>query len=81
MKIKYNGQLERQESGCAPCGTKRKGQYGFVTAKSFILPSGQSKTFHMGQETEVSRADGEFLLSYNYEDANGLKRPVFEEVK
>lgn len=80
MKIKFNGVLEKKSGGCAKCGHKAKSKYGFTSTKMYILPSGQTKTFRVGAVTEVSEQDGNFLLSYIYDDVNGNKRPVFEKV-
>lgn len=81
MKVVYKGQIEKVETGCIPCGARRKGKSRFVTAKSFHVPSGRYITFHIDQVVEVSERDGNFLLEYNYEDINGLRRPIFEEVQ
>lgn len=82
MKIKFNGILEKRESGgCGACGKKAKGNAVFVTTRTYILPSGIVTDFRTGEVYEVSDTDGEFLLSYNGPDANGQSRYVFEEVK
>lgn len=82
MKIKFNGVLERVKSGgCPVCKGKRKSKYGFVTSKMYILPSGQTRTFRVGSVAEVDDRDGNFLLSYNGIDVNGLPRNVFERVE
>lgn len=73
--------FEERESGCKPCGQRTVGKHIFATSRSFILPSGITKTFHIGEETDVSKMDGEFLLSYSYVDENGLKRDIFTEVE
>ncbi len=76
MKIVFNGILEKRTGGC---NCKRNSEYGFVGSRMYILPSGLTKTFRVGVEEEVSEKDGTFLLSYRYEDANGL-REVFSRV-
>lgn len=82
MKIKFNGALEKREKGgCKPCGRKGRSETTFVTTRQYILPSGITKTFHVGVEEEVDDRDGNFLLSYNAPDVNGHMRQVFEEVK
>lgn len=81
MKVVYKGQIEKTETGCIPCGARRKGESRFVTSKSFHVPSGKYITFHIDQEVEVSDRDGRFLLEYNYEDINGLRRRIFEVVQ
>ena len=79
MKIKFNGVLEKvRKSGCSVCGNKRKTSYGMATSKMYFLPSGQTKTFRVGKVSEVSEEDGNFLLSYNTTDVNGMTRKVFE---
>lgn len=80
MKVVYKGQIEKADTGCIPCGTRRKGKSRFVTSRAFHLPSGKYTTFYIDQVVDVSERDGRFLLEYNYEDINGLKRAVFEEV-
>lgn len=82
MKIKFNGALEKREKGgCKPCGRKGRSETVFLTSKSYILPSGQTRNFRMNEEVEVDDRDGEFLLSYVITDVNGQKRPLFEEIK
>lgn len=80
MKVQFNGLLEKRSSGCPVCGQRRKSKHGYVTTKTFILPSGITKTFRVGKVEEVSDTDGNFLLSYNYDDVNGARRAVFEKV-
>lgn len=80
MKIVFNGIMERTVKGCSACGTRRVSNHHFSMTKTYILPSGQTKTFYMGKEEEVSEMDGKFLLSYTYEDQNGTRK-AFEEVK
>lgn len=81
MKIRFTGIFEKSTSGCGACGKSVHGENIFVTTKGYILPSGATKTFKVGQEYDVSEMDGRFLLSYNYHDVNGTRRAVFEEVK
>lgn len=81
MKVVFNGVLETAKTGgCAVCGKRRVSTNNFVMKKDYILPSGLTKTFLVGKEEEVSDEDGRFLLSYTYQDANGLRK-AFEEVK
>lgn len=81
MTVVFNGFLEKRasSSGCKCRG--RKTTTRFVTSKSYILPSGKVQTFTQGNPAEVSDRDGQFLLSYNYIDANGDTQEVFSEVK
>lgn len=80
MKVIFNGILEKRQSG-GGCNCKKKGTgYGFVQTRMYILPSGQTKTFYVGKEEEVSDRDGNFLLSYKVTDSNGT-RSVFTKVE
>lgn len=81
MKIKFNGVLEKKTSGCGACGSRTVNGYAFVTTKSYILPSGINKTFKVGVIEDVADIDGQFLLGYIYDDENGDRRAIFEEVK
>ena len=78
MKIVFNGILEKRTRGCN-CKGGSKSEYGFVSSKMYILPSGNTKTFYRGKVETVSDKDGEFLLSYRFQDANGY-REVFSKV-
>ena len=79
MKVVFNGTIEKRTQGGCNCKGKVTSA-SFVRTKMYILPSGQSKTFYMGQPVEVSDEDGRFLLSYVYKDVNGDSRAVFTEV-
>lgn len=79
MKVVFNGVMEKRTKGCNCKG--RTSEVGFVKSKLYIMPSGQSKMFHLGKTEEVSEQDGRFLLSYVYSDANGSTRAIFSEVK
>lgn len=76
MKIKFNGVLEKKKKGCSVCG-RRFASTGFTISKTYILPSGVTKTFRAGRCEEVKEADAEFLLSYRYEK-DGKEISVFE---
>lgn len=80
MKIRFNGLLEKRTKGCN-CKKVGNTEYGFTSQKMYILPSGTEKTFVVGKVENVSDMDGNFLLSYIYEDANGGKREVFSKVE
>lgn len=80
MKVVFQGLLEKTSSGCRACG-RSKSRARFVSSKTYILPSGEVKTFRVGEEYELNDFDARFLLSYNSPDANGLSRQVFEEVQ
>lgn len=79
MKLRFNGAQGAKVSGCPVCGRKQTSESVTFT-KSFILPSGQMKTFRTGREYEVSDRDGNFLLSYVYRTKEGTVRPSFEKV-
>ena len=81
MKVVFKGMLVKREKGCRSCGAKAQTEYGFADSRRFILPSGKTRLFYMNEPVEVAERDGEFLLSYNYADANGLTRQVFEKVE
>lgn len=79
MKVKFTGVVEKRSKGCGACG-KRHTDRSFRTSKTYILPSGITKTFFAGRVEEVSDVDGEFLLSYQYQTPEGETRKVFEVV-
>lgn len=76
MKIKFNGVMEKRRKGCSVCGSKRT-EMGFSGSKTYILPSGITKTFRAGRCEEVKDEDAQFLLSYQYAQ-NGEVVKVFE---
>lgn len=76
MKIMFNGLMEKRRKGCSVCGQKHT-EMGFAGSKTYILPSGITKTFRAGRCVEVKDEDAEFLLSYCYEK-DGEVRKVFE---
>lgn len=79
MKIKFNGIYQRESKGCPVCG-KRTSETNFTYIKTYILPSGKTKTFRAGKVEEVSDSDGNFLLSYQSMDKQGVVHPAFEVV-
>ena len=79
MKVVFNGTVEKRTNGGCKCKGKVTNA-SFVSRKMYILPSGRSVTFVVGQPVEVSERDGNFLLSYVYKDANGDTRAVFRKV-
>lgn len=80
MKVVFNGTVEKKSSGGCKCKGKVTNA-SFVRHKVYILPSGKSETFTVGQPKEVSERDGQFLLSYVYKDVNGDLRAVFSKVE
>lgn len=80
MKVVFNGTIERRASGGCNCKGKVTSS-SFVRSKMYILPSGATQKFIVGQPVEVSERDGKFLLSYVYKDVNGDTRAIFSEVE
>lgn len=76
MKIRFNGVMEKKKKGCSVCGRKST-EMGFSGSKTYILPSGITKTFMAGRCVDVKDEDAEFLLSYQYAK-DGEIRKVFE---
>ena len=81
MKIRFNGILEKKSGGCIPCGRAKVSDRVMSTKKSYILPSGVTKTFYVGRTEEVSDSDGAFLMEYTYRDKHGHEQTVFSEVE
>ena len=79
MRIMFNGIIEKARKGCGACG-KRRSESQFVTSKSYILPSGVTKTFRVGKVEDVSEKDAAFLLLYRYLTPEGKEKSVFEVV-
>lgn len=76
MRVVFNGVPEKRKGGCGVCGrSKRDSQ--FVNIRSYILPSGITKTFRAGIPEEVLEKDAEFLLEFKY-TSNGEVKNVFE---
>lgn len=80
MKVVFNGTIEKKTSGGCNCRGKVTNS-SFVRSKMYILPSGLTQNFIVGQPVEVSETDGKFLLSYVYKDINGDSRAVFSKVE
>ena len=80
MKVVFNGTVEKRSSGGCNCKGKTTNST-FIRSKMYILPSGRSETFIVGQPVEVSERDGQFLLSYIYKDVNGDLRAIFSKVE
>lgn len=80
MKIRFNGMFQNVKTGCVPCGHRVTSGRTFLTAKSFILPSGATKYFHIGEEYEVGDVDGNFLLSYSQTDKDGVRQDAFTRI-
>lgn len=81
MTVVFNGTIEKHQSG-GGCNCKgKRTSSSFVRSKMYILPSGRTENFVVGQPKEVSEQDGKFLLSYVYKDVNGDQRAIFSEVE
>ena len=80
MKIRFNGMYQNVKKGCAPCGHRVVGHRTFLMSRSFILPSGNIQSFHIGEEYEVSELDGNFLLSYSQTDKDGVRQDTFTRI-
>ena len=80
MKVVFNGTVEKRTSGGCNCKGKTTSS-SFVRSKMYILTSGRTENFIVGQPKEVSERDGKFLLSYIYKDINGDLRAIFSEVE
>lgn len=80
MKIRFNGMFQITKKGCIPCGHRVTSGKTFLTSKSFILPSGMTQYFHIGEEYEVSDVDGNFLLSYSQTDKDGIRQDAFTRI-
>jgi len=79
MRVKFNGMFARKSKRGGGCGCHGSsvGGLGFITHKTFVLPSGAVREFSMEGEYEVSDLDGNFLLSYTQIDKNGLTQSAF----
>ncbi len=80
MTVVFNGTIEKKSSGGCNCKGKTTSS-SFVRSKMYILPSGRTENFIVGQPKEVSEQDGAFLLSYVYTDVNGDQRAIFSKVE
>lgn len=80
MRVVFNGLIETKTSGgCTSCGRAAKSTKRLTTTKTYFLPSGNEKTFIVGEVVDVSDKDGEFLLSYIEHTSDGTRR-VFDKV-
>ena len=81
MRIRFNGMFATK-SGNGGCGCHGSAPGGrvFMTHKTFILPSGQMKTFRIQEEYDVNDADGNFLLSYSVLDKDGVRQDAFTRI-
>ena len=72
MTVVFKGIVEKGRKGCPVCG-KRRSNYIYRSRRTYILPSGNSKTFRAGVPVEVSERDGDFLLGLTYESQGEIK--------
>lgn len=81
-KVVFNGRVTKTGTkGCVPCGRKRTSKSSFTTTTSLVLPSGDFKTFRVGQPVEVTDKDFDYLMLYGSVEVGGEVRPVFEVVE
>lgn len=81
MRIRFNGMfaVQSKKGGCA-CHGSVSGRV-FITHKSFVLPSGNTRSFRVGEEYDVPDIDGNFLLSYSQTDRDGIRQDSFTKVE
>ena len=72
MTVVFKGIVEKGHKGCPVCG-RRSSDYIYRSRRSYILPSGITKTFRVGTPVEVSDRDGAFLLGLIYESQGEIK--------
>lgn len=67
MKIQFLGiKNQVKKSGCSSCGSRQVSKHTFQREARMVLPSGQVKTFYVGEVYNVMEQDGEFLLKQMY---------------
>lgn len=68
MKIQFLG-IKNQEKkvGCSSCGRRQVSKHTFQRSARMVLPSGQIKTFYVGEIYDVMEQDGVFLREQKYE--------------
>ncbi|WP_430602743.1 hypothetical protein IGJ02_000034 [Enterococcus sp. DIV0724b] len=67
MKIQFLGiKNQVEKSGCSSCGSRQVSKHTFQREARMVLPSGQVKTFYVGEVYNVMEQDGEFLLKQMY---------------
>ena len=82
MRVRFNGMFvnkSRSGGGCK-CHGSTIGGRAFLAHKTFILPSGLTRTFRVGEEYDVSDLDGNFLLSYSQTDKDGVRQDAFTRI-
>lgn len=82
MRVRFNGMFvnKSHSGGGCKCHGGSVGGRVFLTHKTFILPSGQTRNFSVNQEYEVSDVDGNFLLSYSQIDKDGVRQDAFTRI-
>lgn len=82
MRVKFLGvkHTKAPTSGCKVCQAKKVSSGALESAKRITMPhSGSTELFRMYRPTDVSRKDGEYLLSLTYH-YKGEQLPMFEKV-
>lgn len=83
MRVRFNGMFvnktKKSGGGCGCHGTSASGRV-FLMHKTFVMPSGITKTFNVNEEYEVSDLDGNFLLSYSQVDKDGVRQDSFTRI-
>lgn len=65
IRLKFNGmKVKGGNSGCPVCGRKKVSKDSFLITKTFVLPSGQSRTFRAGNVYDIPDNDAYFLMQY-----------------
>ena len=77
MRVRFNGMFATKSGGGCACHGGSKSKRTFLAHKTFILPSGQTRSFSVTEEYEVSDLDGNFLLSYSQLNADGVRQDAF----
>lgn len=81
MKVRFNGRFKVVKKGCVPCGHRVVSGRAFLSTWTLVLPSGATRTFHVGETYEVNDVDGNFLLSYSQTDKDGVRQDSFTKVE
>ncbi|MEI5994016.1 hypothetical protein [Candidatus Enterococcus mansonii] len=79
MKIQFLGiKNQVKKSGCSSCGSRQVSKHTFQRETRMVLPSGQTKTFYVGEVSNVMDQDGHFLLNQTY-TLDGQTVKMFKE--
>lgn len=77
MRIRYTGiKGMKRTSGCSACGRRHTQRVdGVQYSTRMMLPSGRMVVFVLNHDYEVSEEDGNFLLSYTYNNRGFEEHP------